>query len=1183
MTACPSCGAENPAGKRFCGDCGIALALSCPACGAENPEGKKFCGDCGAPLGEALGEGAAAPVAAAVEAPVAERRLVSVLFADLVGFTTLSESRDAEEVRQILSRYFDTCRRLISLYGGTVEKFIGDAVMAVWGTPTATEDDAERAVRAALDLVAAVSALGDEVGAPDLRARAGVLTGEAAVTIGAEGEGMVAGDLVNTASRIQSIAPPGNAYVGDSTRRATEQTIAYENAGTHELQGKSGLFPLWHALRVVSGARGALKSQGLEAPFVGRDRELRLVKEVFHGCADEGTAHLVSITGVAGIGKSRLAWEFYKYFDGLPQTTYWHRGRCLSYGEGVTYWALADMVRMRCRIAEDEQADSAVEKLQAVLVEHVLDEEERRFVEPRVAHLLGLEDGPRFEREDLFSAWRVFFERLAEVNPVVMVFEDMQWADDSLLDFIDYLLEWSRSFPLFVCTLARPELHDRRPTWGAGRRNFTSLHLEPLSGSAMEQLLSGLVPGLPEEVRGQILERAEGIPLYAVETVRMMLDRGVLVQDGPVYRPVGPIASLEVPETLHALIAARLDGLEAQERRLLQDASVLGKTFTKRALTALLEISAGELEPLLDSLVHKEMLGLQTDPRSPEHGQYSFLQDLVRYVAYETLSKQERRARHLAAAAHLESAFGEEEEIVEVLASHYLEAYRSGPDAEGADEIKVKARQKLARAGERAASLAAGREGQRYFEQAAELADDALTRADLEDRAGRMAWRRGRADEARAFFEQARSTFEEAGLSHAAGRLSARLAEIDAGGGHFAEAVERLEQALQTLSTEEPDEDVGNVAAQLGRFLTLSGRFEEAVPHLELALTMAEELDLPEVFAQALASKSIVLMRRNRLDEARILLEGALARAVADDFPAAAARASNNLAVVFESRDQFAEALAATQRGIEFARRIGDRVWEVQMLAGEISTLVLLGRWNEALERGTELEATEIGGVAAQLAHLVEVDCWRGQTGQARARVDGWPPDLDAEDSQTRSMYAVHEAMVLRAEGKAREALETIEHDLTRSLDELGVRFLTVKLMLVEAIESAFDLGDTAKVEELLGIIEGLRAGGRPPLLVAHAARFRARLAASPEEAEHQFRRAAELFDELGIVFWHAVAQTEHAEWLIRQEREAEAQPLLDEAAGMFERLEATAWAERARQAPSQGREPEALIETSLQ
>src|SRR4029077_19542940 len=329
---------------------------------------KKFCGDCGAPLGAAAaGAPAAAPVAAPAEARVAERRLASVLFADLVGFTTLSESRDAEAVRQILSRYFDTCRRLIEVYGGTVEKFIGDAVMAVWGTPTATEDDAERAVRAALDLVAAVSALGDEIGAQGLRARAGVLTGEAAVTIGAAGQGMVAGDLVTAASRIQAAAEPGTVLVGESTRRATDQTIAYADAGSHELKGKIGLVPLWQALRVVSGARGALKSAGLEAPFVGRDRELRRIKDLFHACADEGRPQLVSITGIAGIGKSRLAWEFYKYFDGLPQITYWHRGRCLSYGEGVTYWALADMVRMRARIAEDEESASALVKLAEVV------------------------------------------------------------------------------------------------------------------------------------------------------------------------------------------------------------------------------------------------------------------------------------------------------------------------------------------------------------------------------------------------------------------------------------------------------------------------------------------------------------------------------------------------------------------------------------------------------------------------------------------------------------------------------------------------------------------------------------------------------------------------------------------------------------------------------------------------
>src|SRR5206468_6006815 len=310
-----------------------------------------FCTECGAALA------AQAQPKEVVPAPQAERRLVSVLFADLVGFTAASESRDAEETRELLSRYFDACRRLIELYGGTVEKFIGDAVMAVWGTPTATEDDAERAVRAALDLVAAVTALGGDVGVSELRARAAVLTGEAAVTVGAENQGMLAGDLVNAASRVQSLASPGSVLVGERTRRATEAAISYEDAGTLELKGKSEPVAAWRALRVIAARRGERRATGLESPFVGRDAELRLVKELFHSSADERKARIASVVGVAGVGKSRLAWEFEKYLDGLVDDVWWHRGRCLAYGDGVTYWALAEMVRMRARIAEGEPAD----------------------------------------------------------------------------------------------------------------------------------------------------------------------------------------------------------------------------------------------------------------------------------------------------------------------------------------------------------------------------------------------------------------------------------------------------------------------------------------------------------------------------------------------------------------------------------------------------------------------------------------------------------------------------------------------------------------------------------------------------------------------------------------------------------------------------------------------------------
>ncbi len=1120
----------------------------------------RFCTECGTVLAD---DTTAAPVVAPVPAsatPIAERRIVSVLFADLVGFTAASESRDSEETRELLTRYFDTCRRLITLYGGTVEKFIGDAVMAVWGAPAATEDDPERAVRAALDLVAAVTALGDETGASGLRARAAVLTGEAAVTIGAEGEGMVAGDLVNTASRIQSIAEPGQVFVGEATRRATEAAIVYEEAGVHELKGKAGLVPVWRALRVVSGTRGSLKSQGLEAPFVGRDRELRLIKDLFHDCESGRRAHLISVTGIAGIGKSRLAWEFYKYFDGIAQTTYWHRGRCLSYGEGVTYWALADMVRMRARIGEEDEPAAARLKLQESVAEHFADEEDRRFIEPRLAHLVGLEEGVGYERDDLFAAWRLFFERLTETYPVLMAFEDMQWADDSLLDFVEYLLDSSRNSPILVVTLARPELHERRPTWGAGRRNFTSLYLEPLPAAAMEELLTGLVPGLPEEVRRQILERAEGIPLYAVETVRMLLDRGALVREGAVYRPVGTIEALDVPQTLHALIAARLDGLPAEERRLLQDAAVLGKTFTRRAVAALSDLADAELDTLLGSLVRKELLGLQADPRSPEHGQYGFLQDLVRHVAYETLSKRERRARHLAAAAHLETSFADEDEVVEVLASHYLDAYQSVPDAEDAGEIKAKAGEMLRRAGERAASLAAAREAQRYFQQAAELAEEPLVRAELDEKAGRMAWRRGRGDEAVALFGEALAVYEPEGLTRQAARVASILAEIDFRAGHTPQAVERLERALDELAGEDPDPEVAEVAAQLGRFLMLNGQHEEATVRLELALELAEAFALPEILAQALTSKAVLLTRTNRLEESRILLEGALTTARVNDLPAPAIRASNNLAVVFESADRYAAVVEVTAGGLELARRVGDRVWEAIFLAGPISSFVLLGRWEEAFRREADLDDVAGSGIRAPdtvAIHLVAVDCSRGKLADARARLEdaAWLRDVD--DIQASTGYRFHEAQVLRSEGNPRAALEALEPVLTTR--ELGITFLTVKLSVVEALEAAYELGDVEKVEEVLGMIESLRRGERPPLLDAHARRFRAKLAAD----EAGFAAAAARFRKLETPFWLALTELEHAALLAEQGRGLEAEPLLAEAREIFERLEATPWLER--------------------
>ena len=559
LMTCSRCGAAAPPNARFCTECGNALQAGCRQCGSPLLAGAKFCAECGTPTGVGDANGASAASAgdaAAPNAPIAERRLVSILFADLVGFTTLAEGRDAEETRELLSRYFELAGEVIGRYGGTIEKFIGDAVMAVWGTPIARENDAERAVRAALDVVAAVKTLG-----PGISARAGVLTGEAAVTLGATNQGMVAGDLVNTASRLQSVAQPGTVLVGESTERAANQAIAFEPAGEQVLKGKEAPVPAFRAIRVVAERGGRGRGDQLEAPFLGRDGEFGLLKDLFHATGRERRTRIVSIVGVAGSGKSRLVWELSKYLDGVVETVLWHSGRSPAYGEGITFWALGEMVRTRAGLAETDDETTTRAKVAETVERWVPDESERRWIESALLVLLGVDAATQMAREELFSAWRTFFERIAAEGTVALVFEDLHWADPGTLDFIDDLVEWSRGLPMLIITVARPELFEHRPDWGAGRRNFMALGLEPLPESAIRELLTELVPGLPDAPLRAIAERADGIPLYAVETIRMLVAEGRLVPADGGYVPSGDLTNLAVPETLHALIAARLDAL----------------------------------------------------------------------------------------------------------------------------------------------------------------------------------------------------------------------------------------------------------------------------------------------------------------------------------------------------------------------------------------------------------------------------------------------------------------------------------------------------------------------------------------------------------------------------------------------------------------------------------------------
>ena len=1161
---CLACGQWNEPGRKFCGQCGAPLSLRCSSCDAANAPGSRFCGECGASIG-ADADPTTAPAAAPTPiGPASERRLVSVLFADLVGFTTLSEARDSEEVRELLTTYFETSRRVIQRYGGVIEKFIGDAVMAVWGTPVANEDDAERAVRAALDLVDAVSALGEETGTPDLRARAGVLTGEAAVTLGAKDQGMVAGDLVNTASRVQSAAAPGSVLVGEATKRATEAAIEYEDAGTHELKGKAEPVQLWRAARIVAGTRGDMRVTGLEPPFVGRDRQLRLIKETLHATGEEGRAHLVSVVGAAGMGKSRLVWEFNKYIDGLVEDTRWHVGRCLAYGEGITFWALAEMVRTNASILEGESPVSALPKLREAVELVVADPEERRWVEPRLASLLGLESGPAREREDLFAAWRLFYERLAAEMQTIMVFEDLQWADDALLDFIDSLMERSRDHRLFVLTMARPDLLERRPDWGSGRRS-ASIHLEPLPADAMSDLLVGLAPGLPDELSERVLDRAEGVPLYAVETIRMLLDRGQLTHVDGGFRSTAPPDELEVPETLHGLIAARLDGLDPSEHRLIQDASVLGKTFTKEAILAVSQEPSEQVEGVLAALLRKELLGIQSDRFSPERGQYEFLGDLVRWVAYETLSKKERKARHLAVARWQEQLG--EDDAIEIVASHYLRAYEAEPSAEDAEDIRLKARTALMGAGDRAAALGANGEALRRFLQATELATSDLDRAELLERSGDMALRELRLDEARDMFTEAMSLYEGMGASHPAARVLARIAgSIDYPAGRLDEAIDKMDAAFQVLSGEQQDRDLAMLATQLGRIRFFVGDMDGALEATDVALRIGEQEGLPDVVSHGLNTRANVIASYGRHEECTALYRHALSLAIDHDVPEAALRTYNNLSEELSSRDQYEEALELYERGLALASRVGDGTWQRALLSEIVFPLMMTGRWDEALERAAQVPDSEKGGtdIIGLLVSIPVIAVARGDVDRAEQILEIFGRYGRSSDMQEVAAYDCATASVLRARSHDDEALESARRAVTGAL-ELGYSG-TAKIGFTQGIGAAFSLGDLDAVRGFVRTIDDMHPGVQTPFLRALADRSRARIAVLEDDgdtAERNFKAAIGLFRETGIPYWRALSQVEYGEWLGAHGRGDEAAPTLHEARDTLDRLGASRWLER--------------------
>ena len=1024
---CAACGAENELGRKFCMECGQRLASACPSCGSPNTPGAKFCGECGSVLGDALPPDR--PAAATV--PSTERRLVSVLFADLVGFTSISEARDAEDVRELLGRYFDACREIIERYGGTVEKFIGDAVMAVWGTPIAQEDDAERAVRAALDLVDAVHRLGAERGVDGLALRAGVHTGEAVVTIGASGMGMVAGDLVNTASRLQSVAQPGVVLVGEGTRRSAGTAIVFEAAGEQALKGKSTAVPAFRALRVVAQRGGIGRNEGLEPPFVGRQSELQLIKDFYHATARDRGPRLVSVIGQAGIGKSRLAWEFLKYIDGVTEIVYWHQGRSPSYGDGISFWALGEMVRMRIGVGEGADEAETREHLAAALEEFVPDATERQGLEEPLLHLLGVGTASTRERGQLFVAWRTFFERIAETAPVVMVFEDLQWADDGLLDFIEELLTWSRGRPIYLITLARAELLDRRPTWGAGQRSFTSLSLSPLDDEDMAGLLAGLVPGIPEPVVRQIVARAEGIPLYAVETVRMLLNDGRLERAGDAFRPVGDLAELAVPESLHALIAARIDGLAPAERTLVQDASVLGLSFSLAGLTAVSRSSADEIQPMVQHLLQRELLTIDDDPRSPERGNFRFVQGLLREVAYGTLSRDDRRARHLAAARYYE-ALGDDE-LSGVLAQHYVDAYRAHPDGPEGAAVAAQARVALRGAAQRATDLGSHRLALGYLESALLVVGDAAEELDLRALATAAAAAGGLIETAMAHGERVIALAGELGRDDDRRRAIAQQANILLEG-YQQRALELLNTTLAEPGMRPGVPGYAEVATILAKAEMRVLNDARAIELADQVLPVAQQAGDDQLVIDLLITRGVSLSNIGRSTEAVVILTGALdvanRLALTDQFN----RAAVNLGYAIAQDDPM-RAFEISRAAIDQARRDGV-VWGIRYIVGNaVDSAIEVGEWDWALAIMAEMDAlfTEAAERIWFGTFNGVIRAWRGEEVQDEV-VGLYEEARSFDDPQYRAIGAYGVAVSAMARGDLDEVIRVSEEALENGI-----------------------------------------------------------------------------------------------------------------------------------------------------
>jgi class 3 adenylate cyclase/tetratricopeptide (TPR) repeat protein len=959
--------------------------MICTACGQENPDGFRFCGAC------------AAPLAAGEMGQREERKIVTVLFADLVGFTSRSERMDVEDVRGTLAPYHALLREQLEHYGGTVEKFIGDAVMALFGAPVAHEDDPERAVRAALSIRAAIDRLNEEEPELDLHVRVGVNTGEALVVLDADaarGEGMASGDVVNTAARLQTAAPVDGILVGASTYRATDRAITYRSAEPVVAKGKSQPLAVWEA--VEARARlGVDVVQRPTTPLVGRGEEVDLLLDALRRCRSERAVQLVTLVGVPGIGKSRLVWELMQAVERDPDFITWRQGRSLTYGDGVTYWALGEMIKAQAGILDTDTAVDAGGKLQAAVADLIHDPMEAAWVEEHVRALAGLEAAAAVggnRHSEAAAAWRRFLEALADRQPLVLVFEDLHWADDALLDFIDHLADWSSDVPMLVVCTARPELLDRRRGWGGGKRNALTVALSPLADTDIARLIGTLLEQalLPADTQLMLLRTAEGNPLYAEEYVRMLIDRGYLQHDGGRWRLAGT-TELPVPESVQGLIAARLDDLPVDQKRLLQDAAVLGKVVWLGALVSMSGLDRYQAETHLHALERREMLRRERRSSVASDTEYAFRHVLMRDVAYGQIPRIQRADKHQRAAVWIESLSADRGDASDMLAHHYARALEYARDTgQPTEDLEIRTRLALRDAADRASALSSLTAAQQHYRAALVLwpKDDpawpALVVATADAGLG------GNRDQITEWLLEARDRLEASGdLGNAAkAEMLNGFHYWNVGQGR--ESLTSYSKAYSLIERAEPSPTVAHVASRLVIFTMLRGQVDETMALCERALGIADEFDLEDIRFHVLNTRGVI----------RVVYQGDLggladmeaSLEIADRLSAVDGmiRGCKNLASTLAELGDLGRAVELERRGVEVARRFGIE-FQLVWFETELGILAFLdGDWDAADEAFTRLDRwiEQMGPHYMEAAAHITRAKIQAARGEAGARAD---------------------------------------------------------------------------------------------------------------------------------------------------------------------------------------------------